>query len=248
MRRSERHHLKENPVAEFLTDIAEGIRGRRQTALYGIAAVAVALVTAGGFIGWQQYQQAQAGDLLAQAMAVVQAPVVAPVESAPEPEPWVQPPGSYRSHAAKLEDAVPKLLAVADGFPSTASGISARYQAAAALAVLDRTAEAAEQYERVVADAGDGIYARMATLGLAEVRILSGDYRGAIALLEGETAVVASDLPVDAVLMRLGHAYRLAGQNGDALAAYTRVVEEFPGSLYFPDAQREAASLRSAGA
>ena len=280
MRRSERHHLKENPIAELLSDLTESLRGRSQSVLYGVAAVVVAFAIAGGVFGWQQYRQGQAGDLLAQAMAVVQAPVVPPVEPAPvepvapvtetspdgedaedaeaeseppaapapPPEPWVQPAGTYPSLTAKLEEAVPRLVAVADGFPTSDSGISARYQAAAALAVLDRTAEAAEQYERVIADAGEGIYLRMATLGLAEVRILTGDYPAAIALLEGETAVVASDLPVDAVLMRLGHAYVLAGQTGDALAAYTRVLEEFPGSLYYPDAEREAESLRSAGA
>ena len=285
MRRSERHHLKENPVAEFLTDLAGGLRGRSRSVLYGVAAVVVAFAVAGGFYGWQQYRQGQAGDLLAQAMTVVQAQVVPPVEPAPvvvsaapeteesadaeDPEtdsesgvtpdagaatppppiePWVQPAGTYPSLAAKFEEAVPMLLAVAEEFPTTVSGISARYQAAAALAVLERPAEAGEQYERVIADAGDGIYVRMATLGLSEVRLLAGDYAAAIALLEGETAVVASDLPVDAVLMRLGRAYELAGQNGDALAAYTRVLEEFPGSLYFTDAEREAESLRNAGA
>jgi hypothetical protein len=231
---------------------------------------------AGGFYGWQQYRQGQAGDLLAMAMAVVRAPVVPPVEPAPvvtpaapedaegsesdagadttpvapppPSEPWVQPDGTYASQAAKFGEAVPRLLTVAERFPTTDSGITARYQAAAGLAVLGRTAEAAEQYERVIADAGAGIYVRMATLGLAEVRMQAGEYAAAIALLEGETAIVASDLPVDAVLMRLGHVYALAGQSGDALAAYTRVLEEFPGSLYFPDAQREAESLRNAGA
>ena len=84
----------------------------------------------------------------------------------------------------------------------------------------------------------------MARLGLAESQLLTGEYEEAISLLEGETGTTDSRVPVDAILMRLGRAYRLAGQDSDALAAYTRVLEEFPLSLYLSDARREAETLR----
>ena len=48
---------------------------------------------------------------------------------------------------------------------------------------------------------------------------------------------------VDAVLMRLGRAHELAGQDADALAAFTRVVEEFPFSVYSSEARRKADAL-----
>ena len=260
MKRAERHHLKENPVALLVTQVQEAFRERGSSVVIGAGAVLTVVLGVGGYMGWQQLQSSRAGRLLAEAMAVAAAPVVPPparaaeeaeaegddATSAPaEPTPFVQPPGSYPSEIARLEAAVPRLLAAADAYPSSLSGITARYQAAAGLVALGRTDEAAEQYQQVISVAGDWIYGRMATLGLAETRLLAGDYEAAIALLEGETAVVGSDVPVDAVLMRLGRAYRLAGRPGDALAAFTRVVEEFPGSLYFLDAQREAETLRS---
>ena len=58
-----------------------------------------------------------------------------------------------------------------------------------------------------------------------------------------ETEAEESDVPVDAVLMRLGRAHELAGQDADALAAFTRVVEEFPFSVYSSEARRKADAL-----
>ena len=48
-------------------------------------------------------------------------------------------------------------------------------------------------------------------------------------------------------LMRLGRAYVLAGQSDEALAAFTRVVEEFPVSVYYTNAQQEVETLRLVG-
>ncbi len=57
----------------------------------------------------------------------------------------------------------------------------------------------------------------MALLGLAEAHLTAGRYQDAISLLEGQTGSLESTTPVDAVLMRLGRAYQLAGQSDDAL-------------------------------
>ena len=84
----------------------------------------------------------------------------------------------------------------------------------------------------------------MARLGLAEAHLSTGDYDAAIVLLKGETNPADSMVPIDAVLMRLGRAHRLAGQNKEAIEAFTRLVQEFPGSQYYPDAQEQAESLR----
>ena len=80
-------------------------------------------------------------------------------------------------------------------------------------------------------------------LGLGETHVLRGDYDGAVELLRRETEAEESDVPVDAVLMRLGRAHELAGQDADALAAFTRVVEEFPFSVYSSEARRKADAL-----
>lgn len=274
MRREERHHLKENPLAVWLADLQRVVAEQGRTFMLGAGLVVAVLVGVAAFFAWQQWQERQAGDLLAEAMAVLDAPIVPPPADEPppapsgeagndddatdddppaetpepaSPEPFEPPPGSYPSLDSKLEAAIPKLLAVADTYPNTAQGITARYQAAAALALLGRSEEAATHYRGVMDAAGDQLYGQMARMGLAESHLSLGDYDAAIGVLEGQTSELESAVPLDAVLMRLGQAYRLAGQPDNALAAFTRVIEEFPLSVYYPDAQRELDTLGEAG-
>ena len=227
MKRTERHHLKEDPLAVRLRALQDSARGSRWAVL--AAAVVVGLVLGGAFLGWQQWRSSRAGELLAAAMAIVDAPVVpADVgESASG-----APAGAYPSEAAKLETAVPRLLEAAEAYPSLPPGIVARYQAAVALGTLGRTVEAGEQYRQLIELAGDGIYGRMARLGRAETHLQAGEYADAITLLEAESQVANSEFPVDAVLMRLGQSYQLADQSVEATLAFQRLVDEFPASGY----------------
>ena len=200
------------------------------------AAVVVGLVIGGAFLGWQQWRSSRASELLAGAMAIVDAPV-APADAGDSTA--GMPPGAYPSEAAKLETAVPRLLEAADAYPSLPQGIAARYQAAVALGTLGRTAEAGDQYRRLSELAGEGIYGRMARLGRAETHLQAGEFADAIALLEGESRVADTEFPVDAVLMRLGRSYQLADQPLEATLAFQRLVDEFPASGYRFDAERE---------
>ena len=237
MKRAERHHLKANPLAAGLQPLLESVRGGR----WAVGAVIVlgVLATAAAVFGWQQWRTSRASELLASAMAVVDAPVV-PADGQSSAGT-----GAYPSEAAKLETAVPRLLAAADAYPSLQQGIVARYQAAVALGTLGRTTEAAAQYQRLIEIAGDGIYGRMARLGRAEMHLQAGEYAEAIALLEGESRLADAEFPVDAVLMRLGQSYRLAERPDEATGTFRRLVDEFPASGYRFDAERELDTLAS---
>ena len=257
MKRSERHHLKENAFAMAMArfqDRAESW-GTGLAVAGGIALAVVVLF--GGYTWWSERAEATAGALLAEALVVADAPVVPPPateaaageeDPAPAEPDFTQPPGSYPTMEAKMSASLPRLLEAADAYPSTPSGITARYRAAAALAVLGRHDEAAEQYQRVIDGDESGVYGRMATLGLASVQMSRGSYEEAIALLE-PSSVSATDapLPIDGVLMQLGHAYRLAGRSDDARAAFQRIMDEFPTSLYFTNAERELQVLQVEG-
>lgn len=234
MKRTERHHLKEDPLAVRLRALQESARGGRWTA--AAAAAVLGLAVGGGFLGWQQWRSSRASELLAAAMAVVDAPV-APADGGESAA--GTPAGAFASEAARLETAVPRLLAAADAYPGLPQGIAARYQAAVALGALGRNAEAGEQYGRLIEVAGDGIYARMARLGRAETHLHAGEYAEAIALLEAESRAADAEFPVDAVLMRLGESYRLAEQPQEAERTFQRLVDEFPASGYRFDAERE---------
>ncbi len=242
MRREERHHLKENPLATRLAQFQFVLERHTRTIVAAVVLVLAAALGAGGYFWWQQQQSGRAGSLLADALLVLDSDVSAPAPDA-ENAAAGGTGGAFASEAAKLEAAVERLLAVADAYPSLRPGITARYEAAVALVGLGRPEEAAGHYQRVIDTAADHLHGTMARLGLAETHVLRGDYDGAVELLRRETEAAESDVPVDAVLMRLGRAHELAGQDADALAAFTRVVEEFPFSVYSSEARRKADAL-----
>ena len=177
--------------------------------------------------------------MLAAALAVAEAPVVAPTPPAPGSPMPVQQPGTFQTERAKLEAALPKFLEVADKYPSADAGITARYRAAGVLAALGRHPEAEQRYQEVVDKAGSRIYGRTARLGLAEVQVAQAKYDSATKILQELSTDSKSEIPVDGVLMQLGRAYMKAGKKDEATRAFTRVVEEFPQSLYVADARKE---------
>ena len=240
MKRTERHHLKEDPLAAGVLAIREAMAGSGATGII-LGVIITAAVVVGGLYGWQQRRLTVSGEMLAAAMAVLEAPV------ASESEDQSNSAGAYSSIDNKLEAALPLLRAAADGYPSLPAGVVARYQSAALLVTLGRVEEALRDFEAVAEIDPDGVYGNMARLGRAEALLSNGDYEQAIVVLEAETASAAVDIPVDAVLMRLGVAYRLADQKEEAIATYTRLLNEFPASQYRFDAENELDVLSGGG-
>ena len=268
MRKEERQHLKENPLAKIVGNVQSRLTDSGRLVLVLISIVVLSLVGTAGFYTWTGMKEQSAGELLAEAMATLVAPVVSPEDegagaeveieiegeetASPEqeagavapPAEFVQPPGSYPSLEAKLEDALGQLLLAADEFPTTPQGLTARYQAAAVLVALERADDAVPHYRQVMAAVGDELYGQMSLMGLAEALLLTGQASEAILLFESQIGSLESLVPIDAVLMRLGHAHQLVGQSDDALAAFNRVLEEFPVSIYYADALEEVETLR----
>jgi TolA-binding protein len=245
MKRTERHKLKENEFARQLARARTVVETRgRDIALIGVVIVAV-LLLAGGYSWWRQSQNNRASTALASALAVYEAPVVAPV--APEPGSPMPVPqaGTFPTEEAKFDAALPRLLEAADRFPTTAAGVTARFHAAAILASLGRFDEAEQRYQEVIDHASSGsIYARTGKLGLADVQVAQGKYDNAIAVYNELARDGNSPIPLDGVLMQLGRAQARAGNRDEAARTFNRVVEEFPLSAYAADARREMEEAR----
>ena len=239
MKATERHKLKENEFARSVAH-ARHVLETRQRDLGTIALVIVVAIAAiGGYTWWRQSRNTKANEMLAAALAVHEAPVVAPAEPTPGSPLPVEQPGTYRTEDAKLEAALPKFVAAADAHPSTDAGVAARFHAAGILAQLGRHAEAERRYQEVIDKAGRSIYARTARLGLADAQLAQGKHDSAIAIYRELSTQTSGELPVDGVLMQLGRAYVSAGKKDEAARAFNRVVEEFPDSVYLTDARRE---------
>jgi hypothetical protein len=240
MKRTERHHLKENDFAEWLLGVTAWFEANRQTVLYG--GIAILLIGAGvaGTVAYRQMNAGRASGMLAEAMSLAEAPIVPPSAAEAGKAP-VQQPGTYPTDRARLEAALPKLMAVADAYPGTDAGIMARYRAAAALVAVGKTADGILRYREVI-EKGHGVYLVMARLGIADAQVAAGQFDQAIASYKEAAALNSEDAPADGILMQLARAYRLAGNAEEATKTLKRVAGEFPQSPYAPVAKRELES------
>src|SRR6516164_8880966 len=101
MKRTERHHLKENELQTLALQARELFDERRREANIVGACVAIIIVFGGGYFLWREHVQAQASALLAQAMAVQEARVSTPGTAAIPGTP-----GTYPTERARLEAAI----------------------------------------------------------------------------------------------------------------------------------------------
>lgn len=245
MKRAERKKIKTNEFAEFGARAQAVIAEKRREVTVGVVALVAVVVVLGIFFTWRASRNAKATTMLATALATAEAQVVPLTPPAPGSPPPIQQPGTYPTEDARAEAALPLLLQTANAYPGTPAGITARYRAAATLASLGRFAEAEAQYQQVIQKAGhDSIYNRTARLGLGEAQLAEGKTDAAIATLQELATDSTSDLPLDGVLMQLGRAYVKAGKTTEAARAFTRVIDEFPQSLFAEDAKNELAAVK----
>jgi predicted negative regulator of RcsB-dependent stress response len=247
MKSTERHKLKGNEFADTVARTRAMVEQRqKEVATIAIAVIAVSVMV-GGYFAWRTSRDSKAEALLASALAVSEAPVYTPPPPAPGSPPPVQPPGTFRSDRERLDAALPKLQAAADAYPDSDAGITARYHLAAVLAEMGRFAEAEQRYNEVLQKAGRGsIYRQTAKMGIGEAQLAQGKGDAAMTTFRELSTDSNSQLPVDGVLMQLGRAAIAAGKSDEATRAFTRVVDEFPQSLYVSEAREKIATLKKA--
>lgn len=234
MKQSERHHLKDNELANTVASV---LGPRQREVVTGVVVVVVLLVVVVAGLALRQRMQNRRQGALADAMVVLDAPVQPPAPAMPAAgtrpaTPETQAPGTYPTEQAKLQAALPKLQAAADDDPASDAGLTARYHLGATLAALGRHQEALAAYEVVIAKGSGSFYGEMARLGKATAQARMGQHQPAIATLKELTEQKDSTLPVDALLMQLAAAYDASGNRDEARKTLSRVVHEFPASPY----------------
>jgi tetratricopeptide (TPR) repeat protein len=243
MKRTERHHLKENELAQTLAAASDALAARRSLIVGIVLALLLVAGVVGGINVWRRGADAQADRMLADAMVAFNAPVIPATTTASQPgevpaAATLGATGSFATEAAKLNAALPKLQATADAHPDTAAGITARYHYASSLASLGRHDEAIQSFDEVMSRAGrNTLYGRMALLGKADTQARAGQYDSAIATWTELAASPDQELPKDAILMELAKTYQASGKQEDARKTFTRIVDEYPTSPYVPEAK-----------
>jgi TolA-binding protein len=239
MKRTERHHLKENELERIAQQARDTVEARRREIIAAVAVLAIVGAAAIGYFVWHDRVESKAHGLLAEALAV-QDVRVGPAAAPGTPNPTQ----SFPTERDRAQAALAKFTIAADRYPSTDAGIYARYQVAVTQMTLGDPSSAATAYQNVIQHAGSGIYGQMARLGLAEAQARSGQFDQAIDTFKELSQRKDGPLPVDGVLMQLGRTYLEAGKRTEAQQTFTRLVEEFPDSPFNGDAKKELDGLK----
>jgi TolA-binding protein len=239
MKRTERHHLKENEIERLALQARETVEARRREIVAAVVIVAVIGIAALGYYGWHDRVESKAHGLLAEALAV-QTVRVGPPAAPGTPNPTA----SFPTERERSQAALAKLKAVADAYPTTDAGIYARYEMGVTDMTLGDAASAEKAYQDVIQRGGSRIYGQMARLGLAEAQARSGQYDQAIDTFKELSQRKDGPLPIDGILMQLGRTYLDAGKTTEAQQTFTRLVQEYPDSPFNGDAKKELDGLK----
>jgi len=248
MKYRERQHLRDNELAMALNQAQSWATTNSSTIAATIAAIAIVVVAVLGYMAYRNSSDDKARVALAEAMVIEEARVMPPgppTGATTDPNAiGGQLPGTYPTEKAKLEAAIPKFQAAADAFPSTDSGQTARFHLARSYVTLGRFDEGLKEYDKVIAG-GNALLARSARLGKADAQLRAAQYDPAIATFKQIVDTKEAGLPMEAVLMELARAYKLAGKTEDARKTLTQIVEQHADSPYAAEARAEIDRLKS---
>jgi tetratricopeptide (TPR) repeat protein len=248
MKTTERQHLKDNELAIALNQAQHWAGSNSRSLITAIGAIVVVAIAVFGYMAYRNNTDNKARELLTAAMVIEEARVMPPGPPAGttnDPNAIAgQPPGTYPTETAKLEAAVPKFQAAADAYPSTDSGLTARFHLARALVTLGRTEDGIKEYDKVIAG-GNALLARSARLGKADAQIRAAQYDPAITTFKQMVDSKEAGLPMEGVLMELARAYKLAGKTEDARKTLTQIVEQHADSPYASEARAEIERMKS---
>ncbi|HKW03302.1 MAG TPA: tetratricopeptide repeat protein [Vicinamibacterales bacterium] len=239
MKAQERRHLKENEFAATTIQVVETLRENRDRVVMWSVAIIAIVAIGGGYWYWHKHTNDEASSMLGIGMSIAQAPVVPP----PTLPGATQTAGTYPTDQARQEAALQAFQQVATQYPSSPSGLAARYQMGVALLALGRLPEAEQAFSAVADKGGTSLYGSMAKLGRAETLRYQGKFDDAIKALTDLAADRDGMLPVDGVLMQLAETCLKAGKTQEARAAFKRVVDEFPDSGYVAEARQQLTNI-----
>jgi TolA-binding protein len=206
----------------------------RLTAL--VAVVLLGVLGAVGYFRMVQRQEAESG--FAEAIATFGTPVAS---AAPAPNPGTR---TFATEHEKFVTATAAFDGLARKFPSRPEGRRARYFAALSRIELGQYAEAEKALNEIAADRRTGeLEPALARFALAELHRRSGQADKAVEAFRQIANDPGSAVPRDAALMGLASTLEDARKLAEAQVSYRRLYEEFPRSVYAPEARRRADRL-----
>jgi TolA-binding protein len=232
MDRQERRDLKHDKFVDEIGSLSTRARENQRLLLTITAAVVVAAVLAYGIYFYRSNHEEKAQLALGQAMDTVESPLL-PAPGAPP-----QPGAKYKTEAERTVAADKQLKAVETNYGGTdAADVASLYLARIAADKGD-LADAKARLEKYIHDNPKSLLVNGARYSLYRLRIDNGESAQVAQELQAEIAKSEPNLPPDAVLALLAHAWDAQGKADKTKEAYRRIVTEFPDSPYALEAQR----------
>jgi tetratricopeptide (TPR) repeat protein len=207
-------------------------------------AVIVALVSGGILLGLSTFraQRLQASETaFAAALETFQAPV-----EGEQPEGSERQAGTFPNADEKFKKAAASFDGVARQWPSLPAGRRARYYAALCRIELGDFGNARKALSEIAARRDDSpLEAALARMALAGADERSGQLDKAIEAYRQMADDSALALPRDYALMRLAESLEAARKGSEAGSSYRRVLDEFPQSVFAPEARRRMEQLQA---
>ena len=201
--------------------------------------VAVVALAAFGITSYLGHRRSEAERAFSAALDTFHAPVSTELPEGSEPPSGLV----FASASQKHRKAAAEFDEVARKFVSLEAGRRARYYAALSRMEMGEYDAAEKSLGEIAAQRGDALESSLARLALADLHRRRGqldkaidDYRH---LIDDSSFV----LPRDHVLVELASTLEAAKRPAEATAAYRRIVEEFPSSVYAEEARRRADHL-----
>jgi hypothetical protein len=240
LKRELRKQIKQDEFVSSLGLVVSWIREHRQEA-QTIAVVAAVIVLGGAGLNYfRQQRTREAEKAMATALETFQAPIQSEL-----PEGFERPAGPvFPTTREKFEKAAAAFEGIERRYGSQPTGRRAHYFAALCRAELGDVAGAETSLNGLAGSGGsDNLEAALARLAVADLKRREGKVDEAVEDYRRLTDDRALAVPRDHALMSLAATLEEAHRNPEARAAYQRLAEEFPASVYAPEARRRAEYL-----
>ena len=239
MKKELREEIKQDEFASGLEKAAEWVATHRDEVRIG-AGVAVVLLAAVGALGYFQGQRAREADrAFRDALTTFEAPVASELALGAD-----RPSGTvFATAEEKYKTAAAAFEGVERRFGSSKTGVRAKYYAALSRIELAQYAEAEKALKDVQAR-GTGLEPELARVALANLYRRSGEVDKAVEAYRGLATNPAASLPRDYALLSAAQTLEDGKRWEEARAAYRRVFEEFPASVYASEARTRAEYLQ----
>ncbi len=235
MKRTERHHLKQDELVQTLENATQWfLDNQRSVVNIGLVVIGAGLLL-GGLYTYRGRQAETARALLSQALDQYHGTVGSASGDAP---------GSphFATEEEKDRTALESFTKVADEFSGYEAGRQARYYEGLCQAGLGDY-ESAEKSLQALRSGGHDLLYYLVSRALAGVKVESGDYVGAADIYQALVDDKDNPLPKDYLLFELAKAEERGGNIDEARHYYDLMVAEHPNSQLRGDAMNRSEAL-----